>query len=109
MKARGRRKDKGSKEDRESADADHDQHELKERHDAHHTAFWSDAERALVAPVTRSALSPRPFRGNNNQISLSEKTSPQAETRAAIHALVPRDKSATPRLCARHDLRRPHG
>ena len=56
----------------------------------------SDAERALVALVTRSALSPRPFRGNNNQISLSEKTSPQAETCAAIHALVPRDKSATP-------------
>jgi hypothetical protein len=92
-----------------STDADHDQYELKERHDAHHTACWSDAERALVALVTRSALSPRPFRGNGNQISLSEKTLPQAETRAAIHALVPRDKSATPTLSARHDLPRPQG
>jgi hypothetical protein len=61
MKARGRRKHQGSKQDRESADADHDQYELKERHDAHHTAYWSDAERALVALVTRSTLSPRPF------------------------------------------------
>jgi hypothetical protein len=109
MKARGRRKDQGSKQDRESADADHDQYELKERHDAHHTAYWSDAERALVALVTRSALSPRPFRGNNNQISLSEKTSPQAETDAAIHALVLRDKSATPWLIVRHDLPRLQG
>ena len=57
--------------------------------------YWSDAERALVALVTRSVLSPRPFRGNNNKISLSEKMSRQVETLAAIHALVARDKSAS--------------
>jgi hypothetical protein len=55
----------GSKQDRQGADTDHDQDELKERRDVYHfksakAPLSECAERALVALVARSALRPRP-------------------------------------------------
>ncbi len=84
MKARCRRQDECSKQDRQGADADHDQDELKERHDAHHTVRVMGSA-PFVALVARSALSP-PAPSEATTKLLSRKNSKQKRAPHFTHS-----------------------
>jgi hypothetical protein len=75
--------------------------ELKERHDTHHAAWWSGAERALCrSSGALRTRSPAPFSKAITKF-LSRKMLLHAETRVAIHAPIARDNSQQlARVCA---------